>query len=58
MVKKSIRTRFKKTKSGKLLRRKMGISHFKAKKTGAQKRNKKKNIRVKNVDVKTMRRYI
>jgi ribosomal protein L35 len=58
MVKKSIRSRFKKTKTGKLIRRKMGVSHFKAKKTGSQKRNKRKNSEVKKVDRKIIRKYI
>jgi ribosomal protein L35 len=36
MIKHSIRDRIKITKSGKLIRRKMGLDHFRAKKSGTQ----------------------
>ncbi|MDO8574338.1 MAG: 50S ribosomal protein L35 [bacterium] len=38
---KSISKRIRITKNGKLVRRKMGIDHFKSKKTGKQRRQKR-----------------
>jgi large subunit ribosomal protein L35 len=44
MARKSVTKRIKITGSGKVLRRKMGLSHFRAKKTGKQKRGKRKAV--------------
>lgn len=40
-MKKSIRTRLKLTKNGKVLRRAMGLCHFRAKRSGTQSGRKK-----------------
>ena len=41
-IRKSIKKRFKITKTGKVLRRPIGQDHFRAKKTGKQKRKMRK----------------
>lgn len=55
---KSFKKRFKITKSGKLLRRKMGQSHFRAKRSGKQKRNKRRKLPLHDSDAKVFKKYI
>ena len=43
-IKKSFSKRFKVTKRGKIVRRSMGIDHFRTRKSKKSLRNKKKNI--------------
>lgn len=50
MAKKSFTKRIKVTKTGKLLRRKKGIGHARAKKSSNTIRNKRKMVTVKRVD--------
>jgi len=45
-TRKSIKKRFKITKSGKVLRRATGQDHYRAKKSGDQKRKKRKMVEV------------
>lgn len=56
-MKSSISKKFKITKKGKILRRKMGISHFRAKKSGTQLRRKKPLIGVTKALKKTLKKY-
>ncbi len=56
-MKTSVRSRIHITKTGKLIRRKMGISHAKANKTGAQIRDKRKTLSVNAVDIRMFRKY-
>ncbi len=55
---KSILKRFRITKTGKILRRAIGQNHFRAKKTGKQKRQMRKWIRVSGVDAKKIKRLL
>ena len=57
-IKKSIASRIKITKTGKLIRRKMGLSHCRAKKSGKQINRKSKTILVNPVDIKMFKKYI
>ena len=43
-MRKSFKKRFKITKTGKILRRRMAQDHFRAKRTGKQTRNKRKGL--------------
>jgi ribosomal protein L35 len=57
-MKKSFKKRFRVTKTGKLLRRRMAQDHFRAKKSGKQIRRKRKGLAMEAVDVKVLRKYI
>lgn len=57
-MKKSITSRIKITKTGKMIRRLMGQSHFKAKKTGKQVRQKRITAEVSGIDRRMFRKYI
>jgi ribosomal protein L35 len=57
-TKKSVASRIRVTKNGKLMRRSMGQGHFKAKKTGKQTRQKRLTTRIAGVDVRTFKRYL
>ncbi len=56
MAKKSITSRFKVTKTGKVIRRSMGQSHFKTKKNGAQIRNKRRTVLVLGAELKMLKK--
>lgn len=58
MVKKSIISRIKITTTGKMLRRKMGLSHFRSKKTSRQMRRKASEVKVSPVDKKQIMSYL
>jgi len=58
MIKKAVRKRIKITGTGKMLRRKMGASHFRVKKTSAQKQAKRRTSVVKKADVKPILEYL
>ena len=61
MPKKTTKTyskRIKITKNGKLIRRKMGMSHFKAKKDAKSIRNLRSHVSVDFVDVKTLKAHL
>ena len=57
MTKKSVSNRIKITKTGKLIRRKMGLDHFRAKKSRRQMR-RKSDVMVNPVDVRMFKKYI
>jgi len=57
-MKKSISSRVRVTKTGKILRRKMAQDHFRAKKTGKQIQGKKGSVSIDKVDVRMFKRYI
>lgn len=49
---KAIKSRFKKTKKGKVLHRKPGQSHFRSKKSGDKKREKRKLSKIEGENAK------
>lgn len=57
MTKDSILDRIRITKTGKLMRRNMGLGHFRAKKSGKQMRRKIDAL-VSPVDLRMFRKYI
>jgi len=57
-TRKSIKKRFKITKTGKVLRRAIGQNHFRAKKSGKQIRRSKKWIRVSDELAKKIKKLI
>ena len=52
MVKNSIADRIKITKNGKLIRRKMGLGHFRAKKSRKEMRRKENSVTMHKFDAK------
>jgi ribosomal protein L35 len=52
MAKKTFQKRFKITKTGKIMRRKMGLSHFKSKKSPKTIRNKRSSVVLASSDKK------
>jgi len=57
-TRKSIKKRFKITKTGKILRRPIGQNHFQAKKSGKEKRMKKKWVIVSKAEVKKIKQFL
>jgi len=57
-IRKSIKKRFKITKTGKILRRPTGQDHFRAKKSGKRKRMSRKWIKVSKTEVKKIRKLL
>ena len=57
-MRKSIKKRFKITKTGKILRRPTGQDHFRAKKSGKRKRMSRKWIKVSKTEVKKIRKLL
>jgi len=57
-MRKSILKRFKITKTGKILRKATGQNHFRAKKSGKLKRQKRKWISVSKSDAKIIKRLL
>lgn len=57
-MRKSVKKRIRVTKNGKMLRRKMGQNHFRAKKSGKQIRNKRKGLSLSIPDAKVFKKYI
>jgi ribosomal protein L35 len=57
-MRKSVTSRIRKTKTGKLIRRKIGQSHFRAKKSGKQIREKRSRVNVTKVTEKMIANYI
>lgn len=55
---KSVKKRFKVTKNGKIMRRRMAQDHFRAKRTGKQTRNKRKGLALGKADSKVFKRYL
>ncbi|MDP1718959.1 MAG: bL35 family ribosomal protein [bacterium] len=53
----SVRDRIKVTGTGKLIRRKMGLNHFRAKKS-AKRLHRKSDSLVKKVDLKMFKKYL
>jgi ribosomal protein L35 len=57
-MRKTVGKRIKITKTGKLIRRKMAQSHFRAKKSGTAIRGKRIDVQVSKVDIKTFKKYL
>ena len=57
-MKKSFSKRIRVTGKGKLMRRKMAQSHFRAKKSGRQIRGKRKGLLLSKADDKVFRKYL
>jgi len=57
-TRKSITKRFKFTKSGKILKRAAGQDHYRAKKTGKQRRHMRKWTALSTPDAKKIRRLV
>lgn len=57
-TKKAIIKRFKITGTGKILRRQAGQNHYRAKKTGQQKRTGRKWIQLSKSETKRVKRYL
>ncbi|MBZ1348768.1 MAG: 50S ribosomal protein L35 [Candidatus Liptonbacteria bacterium] len=56
-MKKSVSSRIKITKNGKILRKKMGVSHFMAKKPRRKLRRKKNLVKVNKITAKMIQNY-
>lgn len=57
-TRKSIKKRFKITKTGKVLRRATGQDHYRAKKSGKEKRQKRKWIKVSKPEAKKIKKAL
>ena len=57
-MKKSVSKRIKVTKTGKVMRRKMGASHFRAKKNSRLKQSKRRSVMIKRADIKSVVKYV
>jgi ribosomal protein L35 len=57
-MQKSFKKRFRVTKKGKMMRRKMAQDHFRAKKSGKQIRGKRKSLPLGSADAKVFRKYL
>jgi len=57
-TRKSIKKRFKITKTGKVLRRAIGQDHYRAKKSGKQKRETRKWVLVSKTEAKKIKKLI
>ena len=57
-TRKSITKRFKFTKSGKVLRRDVGQDHYRAKRTGKQRRQMRKITKLSKPDAKKIKRLV
>ncbi len=57
-MKKSVSTRIKITKTGKLMRRTMAQDHFRANKSGGQIRKKRKGAQLSGKNVKVFNKYL
>ena len=57
-MKHAVTDRFRVTKTGKTMRRPMGIGHSRAKKTGKYRRGKRKTLTLAKADIKQIRQYM
>jgi len=57
-IRKSIKKRFKITKTGKVLRRATGLNHYRSKKTGEKVRKSRKWVEVSEVDSKKIKKLL
>jgi ribosomal protein L35 len=57
-MQKSFKKRFRVTKKGKMMRRKMAQDHFRAKKSGKQIRGNRKSLPLGSADAKVFRKYL
>lgn len=57
-TRKSVSKRFKVTKTGKLLRRRVGQDHYRAKKSGKKKRKKRKWVPVSKPEAKKIKKLL
>lgn len=57
-TKKALVKRFKITKNGKILRRATGQNHYRAKKTGEQKRKGRKWVALSKKDASRLKKYL
>jgi len=57
-TRKSIKKRFKITKTGKVLRRPTGLDHYRAKKSGKKKRGSRKLVEVSKPEAKKIKKLL
>jgi len=57
-TRKSVKKRFKVTKTGKILRRQIGQDHFRAKKSGNKIRKSRKWIKVSKSEIKKIKKLL
>jgi large subunit ribosomal protein L35 len=57
-TRKSVSKRFKITKTGKVLRRRVGQNHYRAKKSGKKKRQKRKWVPVSKPEAKKIKKLL
>jgi len=57
-MRKSFKKRFRVTRTGKMMRRRMAQDHFRAKRTGKQTRNKRKGLALGAADTKVFKKYL
>ncbi len=57
-TRKSIKKRFKITKTGKVLKRAIGQDHLRAKKSGKKRRETKKWVKISKVDAKKIKKLL
>jgi large subunit ribosomal protein L35 len=57
-MRKSIVKRFKITKTGKVLRKATGLDHYRAKKTGEEKRKSRKWVKVSKAESKKIKKLL
>ncbi len=57
-TRKSIKKRFKITKTGKVLKRAIGQDHFRAKKTGKKRRETRKLVNLSKADAKKIKKLL
>jgi len=57
-IRKSIKKRFKITKTGKVLRRATGLNHYRSKKTGEKIRESRKWVKVSEADSKKIKKLL
>jgi len=57
-TRKSIKKRFKITKTGKVLKRAIGQNHFNAKKSGKKRRKSRKWVKISKVEAKKIKKLL
>ncbi|PJE51266.1 MAG: 50S ribosomal protein L35 [Candidatus Yanofskybacteria bacterium CG10_big_fil_rev_8_21_14_0_10_36_16] len=57
-ISKSAAKRFKKTGTGKIMRRRVKLNHFNAKASGKERRRKRGNLEISPIDEKNIRQVI
>jgi len=57
-IRKSLSKRFKITKTGKVLRRRVALNHYRAKKTGQKIRDSRKWVEVPKCEAKNIKKFL